>query len=304
MKVPTINQLFDSGVHIGHQVKRWHPSMGKYIYTAKNGIHIINLEKTVEKLEEATNYLHDVAKKGGKIIFVGTKKQSKDIIELEAKRCGAYYVTERWLGGTMTNLEIVRKSVKKLTDTKKGREAGEFDKYTKKERLLIDRGIEKLEKKVGGLVGLSAKPAALFIIDPKREKTAIREAKNLGVKVVSLIDTNTDTRDIDFLIPGNDDAIKSVAVIVKAIADSIEEGYNDYAKVLVSEDKAATEKKAEKSVEEVKKVEPKKEVKEELKETKKEVEKNKETTEVKKVKKTEKPVSKKVASKSTKKEKK
>ena len=150
MKLPTINQLFDSGVHFGHQVKRWHPSMEKYIYTSKNGIHIINLEKTVEKLDEATKYLHDVAKKGGKVIFVGTKKQSRDIIELEAKRCGAYFVTERWLGGTMTNLEIIRKSVKKLVDYKKGRETGQFDKYTKKERLLIDREIDKRKEKIYG----------------------------------------------------------------------------------------------------------------------------------------------------------
>ena len=278
MKLPTINQLFDSGVHFGHQVKRWHPSMEKYIYTSKNGIHIINLEKTVEKLDEATKYLHDVAKKGGKVIFVGTKKQSRDIIELEAKRCGAYFVTERWLGGTMTNLEIIRKSVKKLVDYKKGRETGQFDKYTKKERLLIDREIDKLEKKVGGLVGLSSKPVALFIIDPKREKTAIREAKNLGVKVVSLIDTNSDVRDIDFPIPGNDDAIKSVAVIVKTIADALEEGYNEYAKVLVSEEKAATEKRAEKTVEkpakdEEKKTTEKHEVKLEKSTEKKEVKK-------------------------------
>jgi len=262
MKIPTINQLFDSGVHFGHQVKRWHPTMEKFIYTSKNGIHIINLEKTAEKLEESAKYLHEVAKKGGKIVFVGTKKQSKDIIELEAKRCGAYYVTERWLGGTMTNLEIVKKSVKKLVDFKRGRETNQFDKYTKKERLLIDREVDKLEKKVGGLVGMSSKPVALFIIDPKREKTAIREAKNLGVKVVSLIDTNSDVREIDFPIPGNDDAIKSVAIIVKTIADAIEEGYNEYAKVLVSEEKAATEKKTEKTAEKpVEKVAEKHEVK-------------------------------------------
>jgi len=291
MKVPTINQLFDSGVHFGHQVKRWHPTMAKYIYTAKNGIHIINLEKTVEKLDEATKYLSDVAKKGGKVIFVGTKKQSRDIIELEAKRCGAFYVTERWLGGTMTNADVIRKSVKKLVDYKRGRETNAFDKYTKKERLLIDREIDKLEKKVGGLVGFGTKPAALFIIDPKREKTAIREAKNLGVKVVSLIDTNSDVREIDYPIPGNDDAIKSVAVIVKTIADAIEEGYNEYAKVLASEEKAATEKRAEKTaVKEEKKEEPKKEEKKEVKKEEKEPVK--------------KPAPKKAAPKSTKKEKK
>jgi len=310
MKVPTINQLFESGVHFGHQVKRWHPTMAQYIYTAKNGIHIINLEKTAEKLEEASNYLHDVAKKGGKIIFVGTKKQSRDIVELEAKRCGAYYVTERWLGGTMTNIEIIKKSIKKLVNYKKGREIGEFDKYTKKERLMIDREIDKLEKKVGGLVGLNEAPVALFIVDPKREKTAIREAKNLDVKIVSLIDTNSDVREINYPIPGNDDAIKSVALVVKTLADAIEEGYNEYAKVLASAEKAEkVEKKVEPKEEKpakgetkAEKKEIKTEVKEEKKPAKKEVKKV-EKKETKKTKETKTKV-KKVVAKAAKKEKK
>jgi small subunit ribosomal protein S2 len=232
MKIPTINELFESGVHFGHQVRRWHPSMGKFIYTAKNGIHIIDLEKTQQRLEAAANHLHEIAKKGGKIVFVGTKKQSRDIIELEAKRCGALYVTDRWLGGTISNLGVIKKSVKKLTDYIKGKETGEFGKYTKKERLLIDREVEKLTKKVGGLIGMNEIPQALFVIDPKREKTAIREARQAGLKVVSLIDTNADVRDIDFPIPGNDDAIKSAAIIVKTLADAIEEGYSAYAKSL------------------------------------------------------------------------
>lgn len=232
MKIPTINELFESGVHFGHQVRRWHPSMGKFIYTAKNGIHIIDLEKTQQRLEAAATHLYDIAKKGGKVVFVGTKKQSRDIIELEAKRCGALYVTDRWLGGTISNLGVIKKSVKKLTDYIKGKETGEFAKYTKKERLLIDREVEKLTKKVGGLVGMNEIPQALFVIDPKREKTAIREARQAGLKVVSLIDTNADVRDIDFPIPGNDDAIKSAAIIVKTLADAIEEGYAFYAKSL------------------------------------------------------------------------
>lgn len=232
MKIPSINELFESGVHFGHQVRRWHPSMGKFIYTAKNGIHIIDLEKTQQRLEAASNHLYEIAKKGGKVVFVGTKKQSRDIIELEAKRCGALYVTDRWLGGTISNLGVIKKSVKKLTDYIKGKETGEFAKYTKKERLLIDREVEKLTKKVGGLIGMNEIPQALFVIDPKREKTAIREARQAGLKVVSLIDTNADVRDIDFPIPGNDDAIKSAAIIVKTLADAIEEGYAAYAKSL------------------------------------------------------------------------
>ena len=216
--------------------------MEKYIYTAKNGIHIINLEDTFNNLQSSYNFLFDVAKKGGKIIFIGTKKQSKEIIENEAKRCGAFYVTDRWLGGTMTNLEVIRKSIKKFVDLKKGRENGDFEKYTKKERLLIDKKIEKLEKKVGGLVGLNAIPNALFIVDPKREKTAVKEAKYLGVKIVSLIDTNSDVREIDYPIPGNDDAIKSVALLVKVIADSIELGYKEYEKILVTDKKSLDKK--------------------------------------------------------------
>lgn len=232
MNIPTVNQLFDAGVHFGHQLKRWHPSMAKYIYTAKKGIHIINLEKTQSSLKEASDFLYDISKEGGQVIFVGTKKQSKEIIKNEAQRSGSFYVTERWLGGTMTNLQVIKASIKKLVNFKKDKESGELDKYTKKERLLIDREIAKLEKKVGGLVGLSNTPQALFVVDPKREKTAIKEAKNLGIKVVALIDTNSDVRDIDFPIPGNDDAIKSVALIVKTIADSISEGYKAYSEEL------------------------------------------------------------------------
>lgn len=235
MNIPTVNQLFDAGVHFGHQLKRWHPSMEKYIYTAKKGIHIINLEKTQETLKEASDYMYELAKNGDKVIYVGTKKQSKEIIKNEAQRSGAFYVTERWLGGTMTNLQVIKASIKKLVNFKKSKESGDLDKYTKKERLLIDREIAKLEKKVGGLVGLTETPKALFIVDPKREKTAIKEAKNLGIKVVALIDTNSDVRDIDYPIPGNDDAIKSVAIIVKTISDALEKGYKEYSEQITSE---------------------------------------------------------------------
>lgn len=296
MNIPTVNQLFDAGVHFGHQLKRWHPSMAKYIYTAKKGIHIINLEKTQSSLKEASDFLYDISKEGGQVIFVGTKKQSKEIIKNEAQRSGSFYVTERWLGGTMTNLQVIKASIKKLVNFKKDKESGELDKYTKKERLLIDREIAKLEKKVGGLVGLSNTPQALFVVDPKREKTAIKEAKNLGIKVVALIDTNSDVRDIDFPIPGNDDAIKSVALIVKTIADSISEGYKAYSEELknqpedkgilstnkntksdnkegvVAKEKSKTatkDSKASKTSTKVEKKEVKKEVKEESKKSEK-----------------------------------
>lgn len=281
MTIPTISDLFEAGVHFGHQVRRWHPTMGKFIYTSKNGIHIIDLQKTHERLELACNHLYEIAKKGGKVVFVGTKKQSREIIELEAKRCGALYVTDRWLGGTISNIGVIKKSIKKLTDYMKGRESGEFLKYTKKERLMIDREIEKLTKKVGGLIGMNEIPQAMFVIDPKREKTAIREARQSNIKVVSLIDTNSDVREIDFPIPGNDDAIKSAAIIVKAVADAIEEGYVAYAKALVDGVKkvepvkaapvapvAKKEEVKEEKVKEAVKSEPKKEEK-----TEKEVEK-------------------------------
>ena len=262
MNIPTVNQLFDAGVHFGHQLKRWHPSMEKYIYTAKKGIHIINLEKTQQNLKESSDYAFDIAKSGGKVIFVGTKKQSKEIIKNEATRCGAFYVTERWLGGTMTNLEVIKKSIKKLVEYKKNKELGELEKYTKKERLLIDREIDKLEKKVGGLVGMNTVPNAIFVVDPKREKTAIKEAKSLGIKVIALIDTNSDVREIDYPIPGNDDAIKSVALIVKTIADSLESGYQEYSKELSAkkEEKGILTKNStqkDKKTEDVKKEKPK-----------------------------------------------
>jgi small subunit ribosomal protein S2 len=226
-KIPTIKELFEAGVHFGHHTRRWHPAMESYIFTVKNDIHIIDLEQSLEKLEKACEFLYETAKKGGDIIFVGTKRQCREIVELGAKRCGAKFVTERWLGGTITNFHIIKKNVDKLIDKKKGREEGAFDKYTKKERLLIDREIEKLNKNVGGLLGLKGVPAAIFVVDPKREKTAVSEAIKAGLPLVALIDTNSDPRSITYPIPGNDDAIKSTAIIVKAIADAVENGYKD-----------------------------------------------------------------------------
>lgn len=229
-KVPTIKDMIEAGVHFGHQVKRWNPRMEKYIYTVNKGVHIIDLEQTEELLGKACEFLFNEASKGNTIVFVGTKRQSKEIIEKEAKRCGAMYVTERWVGGTITNLETIRKNIDKLLDFLKGREEGTYAKRTKKERLLIDREIEKLEKAYGGIVNMKKEPNVLFVIDPKREKTAIREANRAGIPVISLIDTNANPEGVSYPIPGNDDAIKSASLIVKAIADSIEEGYKEYGK--------------------------------------------------------------------------
>jgi small subunit ribosomal protein S2 len=229
-KVPKIQGMIDAGVHFGHQTKRWHPKMEPYIYTVSKGVHIIDLEKTEEMLRKACDFLYEQASMGKVIVFVGTKKQSKDIIEKEAKRSGALYVNERWVGGTITNFETIKKNIDKLLNYLKNREDGKFSIYTKKERLLIDREIEKLQASYGGISSLKKTPEVLFVVDPKREKTAIREAKKSGVSVVAIVDTNANPKDIDYPIPGNDDAIKSVALIVRAIADAVEEGYKEFGK--------------------------------------------------------------------------
>lgn len=229
-KLPKIQEMIDAGVHYGHQAKRWHPKMEPYIYTVNKNVHIIDLEKTEEMLVKACEFLYEQASLGRVIVFVGTKRQSKSIVEKEAQRCGALYVTERWIGGTITNFETIKKNIDKFLDYIKGREEGKFSVYTKKERLMIDREIEKLEVAYGGISSLKKAPEVLFVIDSKREKTAIREAKRSGVSVVSVVDTNANPADVDYPIPGNDDAVKSVALLVRAIADAVEEGYKEFGK--------------------------------------------------------------------------
>lgn len=230
-KLPKVEELLKSGVHYGHQVRRWNPKMEQYIYSAKNNIHIIDLEDTEKGLKASAEFLHNVAKDGGQIIFVGTKKQSRDAIKNHAEACGALYITERWLGGTITNFKVLKKNIDKLLNHLKNKESGEYNKYTKKERLLIDREIEKLQKNVGGLTALRGVPQAVFLIDAKREKTAIREANKSNVPVVALVDTNSDPTGISYVIPGNDDAMKSIEVIVKALAEAVEAGYKEFEKV-------------------------------------------------------------------------
>lgn len=237
-KLPKVEQLLEAGVHFGHQVRRWNPKMEKYIYSSRNNTHIIDLEQTESGLKAATEFLYETAKKGGQIILVGTKKQAREILMLEAKRAGALYVSERWLGGTLTNYKVIRKNADKLVSYLKKRESGELASYTKKERLLIDREIEKLQKYYGGIVTLRGMPQAIFVVDVKREKTVISEALAAKVPLVGLVDTNSDPTGINYVIPGNDDAIKSIAFIVKTVADAIEAGYKEY-----SENKAADEAK-------------------------------------------------------------
>ncbi len=238
LKTPKIEDLFDAGVHFGHQIRRWHPRMEPYIYTVQNNIHVINLEETEKKLKEACEFLYEKAKSGDQLIFVGTKRQARDIIELEAKRCGAKHVTDRWLGGTITNFKMIKKNIDNLVDMLKKRETGEYNKYTKKERLMLDREIGDLQRRVGGIVGLRDVPSAVFVIDTKKERTAVREAKSFGIPVIGIVDTNCDPTAIDYPIPANDDAIKSIALIVKTISDAVEQGYKDF-----DEDKANAEKK-------------------------------------------------------------
>lgn len=245
--VPKPKELLKAGVHFGHQVRRWHPSMAPYIFSAKKNIHVIDLEKTEKGLKDACEFLYKTASEGGQIIFVGTKKQAREIIENEAGRCGAFFVSNRWLGGTITNFGIIKKNTAKLTRLMKEREAGEHSHYTKKERLLIDREITKLSTLVGGIVGLTNIPAAIFVVDARREKTAIREASRANVKVAAIVDTNTDPSGVDYVIAGNDDAIKSIALMLKTVADAVEAGYKEFAKKSKPEDKKEGTTKSTKS---------------------------------------------------------
>lgn len=219
-----MRELLESGVHFGHQVKKWNPKMAGYIFTARNGVHILDLAKTVDELSVAVDYVKDLAAKGGQMVFLATKKQAKQIIEEEAKRCGALYLTERWIGGFLTNFEVVSKSIQKLRDLKEKREKGEFKNYTKKEQLLIDREIAKLDRWYGGVEELEKLPDAIFIVDCKHEDTAVKEAYRKGVPTVAICDTNCDPSIITYPIPGNDDAIKAIRIITQAIADSYLEG--------------------------------------------------------------------------------
>jgi small subunit ribosomal protein S2 len=240
-KFPTVEELLEAGVHFGHSVNKWNPRMEPYIYTAKQGVHILDLDQTHKLLIEAGEFLFDIAIKGGQIIFVATKKQIAKICADEAVRCGAMYMSERWIGGTITNYKIIKKSIDKLAGLKKKRDTGELVMYTKKERLLIDREIAKLEKYFGGVTNLKGEPQAVFVVDAKRERTAINECLIYNVPVVALIDTNSDPIGINKLIPGNDDAAKSVTKIVKVLADCIEAGYKEYEKAKKEEVKKATE---------------------------------------------------------------
>ena len=224
MSVISMKQLLEAGVHFGHQTRRWNPKMKKYIFTERSGIYIIDLQKTVKKLEEAYFFMRDVAAEGKDILFVGTKKQAQESIESEAKRCGQYYVSNRWLGGMLTNFKTMRSRVAKLNEIDKLEETGDINLLPKKEIIKLMGEKEKLEKNLGGIRNLTSIPGAIFIVDPRKERIAVAEAKTLGIPIIAIVDTNCDPDEIDYPIPGNDDAIRAVKLIAAKMADAVIEG--------------------------------------------------------------------------------
>ncbi len=224
MSVISIKQLLEAGVHFGHHTRRWNPKMQEYIFTERNGIYIIDLQKTVKKFEEAYAFVRDLAANGGNILFVGTKKQAAEAIKEEATRCGMYYVNVRWPGGMMSNFKTIKKSIARLNSLTKMQEEGTFDLLPKKEVIGKQKEIFDLEKNYGGIKTMETLPSAVFIVDPHKEHNAVLEAKKLGIPVVAIVDTNCDPDDADYIIPGNDDAIRAIKLISAAIADAVIEG--------------------------------------------------------------------------------
>ncbi len=224
MGVVSMKQLLEAGVHFGHQTRRWNPKMAEYIFTERNGIYIIDLQKTVKKIEEAYLFIRDIAAEGGNILFVGTKKQAQDAIKEEALRSEMYYVNVRWLGGMLTNFKTIKKSIQKLHNLNKMAEDGTFELLPKKEVASLQKEMNDLEKNLGGIKDMKGLPAAIFVVDPKKEKNAVDEARKLGIPVVAIVDTNCDPDEVDYVIPGNDDAIRAIKLIAATLADAIIEG--------------------------------------------------------------------------------
>jgi len=221
MSVISMKQLLEAGVHFGHQTRRWNPKMAEYIYTERNGIYIIDLQKSVGKVDEAYNAVKDIVANGGSILFVGTKKQAQDSIKTEAERCGMYFVNERWLGGMLTNFKTIQTRIKRLKEIETMSEDGTFDVLPKKEVILIKKEWEKLEKNLGGIKDIKKLPDAIFVVDPKKERICIQEAHTLGIPLIGIADTNCDPEELDYVIPGNDDAIRAVKLIVSKMADAV-----------------------------------------------------------------------------------
>jgi len=235
-KIPSLTQLLEAGVHFGHQSRRWNPKMKKYIFAQQAGIHVIDLEKTEEQLKKAAEFINETASRGGKVIFLATKKQTAEIVKAEAERAGAMYLTHRWLGGLFTNFDTVKKTLQKLTDSEeklKDKDSG----LTKREQVFLQREIDKMIRSMGGIRNLERLPDALFVIDSKKEDNAIREANKMEIPVVALVDTNADPTKIDLPIPANDDAIKSVSLLVKTLADAYQAGQQVWQKKEAKEEK-------------------------------------------------------------------
>ncbi|QGP93223.1 30S ribosomal protein S2 [Neomoorella glycerini] len=220
----SMKQLLEAGVHFGHQTRRWNPKMAPYIFTERNGIYIIDLQRTVKKIEEAYNFVRDLAREGGKILFVGTKKQAQEAVKEEAERCGMFYVNVRWLGGTLTNFQTIRRRVERLKELERMEEEGTFELLPKKEVARLRGEKEKLERYLGGIKEMKNLPDALFIIDPRKERIAVAEGRRLGIPIVAIVDTNCDPDEVDYVIPGNDDAIRAVRLLTSKMADAVLEG--------------------------------------------------------------------------------
>lgn len=221
MPIVTMKELLEAGVHFGHQTNRWNPKMKRFIFGARNGIYILDLQKTLRNIKEIHNTVKKIISDGKSILFVGTKKQAQDTIYEEATRCGMFYVNQRWLGGTLTNFKTIRNSISKLKNIEKMKEDGTFEKFSKKESLTIEKDRIKLEKYLGGIKDMGSLPGAIFVVDPKKEKIAVHEARIIGIPIIAIVDTNCDPDEIDYCIPGNDDAIRSVRLITAKIANAV-----------------------------------------------------------------------------------
>ena len=249
MAVVAMKQLLEAGVHFGHQTRRWDPRMAEYIFQARNGIHIIDLQKTSKKLDEAYAFIKEQAEEGKTILFVGTKKQAQECVKEAAEKSGMFYVNERWLGGTLTNFKTIRKRIERLAELEKMQEDGTFEVLPKKEVILLKKEMDKLEKNLGGIKEMTQIPDVIFVVDPKKEHIAVQEAKKLNIPLVGLVDTNCDPNDVDYVIPGNDDAIRAVKLVTDVLANAVIEGKQGES--LEAEEEQPVEESEEPSMEEV-----------------------------------------------------
>ena len=249
MAVVAMKQLLEAGVHFGHQTRRWDPRMAEYIFQARNGIHIIDLQKTSKKLDEAYAFIKEQAEEGKTILFVGTKKQAQECVKEAAEKSGMFYVNERWLGGTLTNFKTIRKRIERLTELEKMQEDGTFEVLPKKEVILLKKEMDKLEKNLGGIKEMTQIPDVIFVVDPKKEHIAVQEARKLNIPLVGLVDTNCDPNDVDYVIPGNDDAIRAVKLVTDVLANAVIEGKQGES--LEAEEEQPVEESEEPSMEEV-----------------------------------------------------